>query len=315
MRKFIYIALAALIYIGCEADDPVNPFDNPDLQAPNDSVNIDTLNPSSFAWLHYKVFKPTCSNSGCHDGTFEPDFRTIESSYNTMVYQPVIKNDPANSYEFRVMPGDANQSVLINRLTVDIDGQSGIMPLSVDPNSDWYDNQANYINAIRNWIDNGAKDQFGNSPSAGNRIPQMTGVVAFADGDPTRLPRDAANGSIRVPVGTQSLEIWFGYEDDETPVSSLSGNTIIFSNEVNDFSSSVTENLTIATNPITEVGYFGDPVTYSHKITINPADYGGLHSFIYFRTSVQDADNPMVSIPDDGSFLYIKKYFSLRMVQ
>ncbi|MBK7268515.1 MAG: hypothetical protein IPI07_03030, partial [Flavobacteriales bacterium] len=31
--------------------------------------------------------------SGCHDGTFEPEFRTIASAYNSLVYHPVIAND------------------------------------------------------------------------------------------------------------------------------------------------------------------------------------------------------------------------------
>src|SRR5690606_15940101 len=125
----------------------------------------------------------------------------------------------------------------------------------------------------------------------------------------------AANGSIRVPVGTQSLEIWFAFEDDQTTVTNFAVNEIIFSNEVNNYAGAPVENLTVVSIPKTDVGYFGDPVDYYHKITIDPTDYGILHDFVYFRTSVQDADNPVVSIPDEGSFLYIKKYFSIRMVQ
>ena len=50
---------------------------------------------------------PTCANSGCHDGTFEPDFRTVGSSWNTLVNHPVIANDAAMSLHSGAWcPGD-----------------------------------------------------------------------------------------------------------------------------------------------------------------------------------------------------------------
>lgn len=316
MKKFTIILLAGLfaIIFGCKDEDKDNPFNNPDLQEPVDSVNTDTLTPGSYAYIHYKVFRPTCANSGCHDGTFEPDFRTIESSYNTLVYQPVIKNDPSNSYEFRVKPGSANQSVLMNRLTVDIDGQSGIMPLSIDPTSDWPQMETTYENHIRDWINNGAVDQFGNPPTQGNREPQMLGVVAFADGSSTPLPRGAGNGPIEVPLNTQSLEIWIAFEDDQTPVGQLGINEIKFSNQINDFSSALAQSLTIVGQPISAEGYFGDLVNYHHRITIDPAQYASMGEFSYFRTTVQDDDNDPSQIPNEGSFQYIKEYFAFTRI-
>ena len=73
---------------------------------------------------------PHCANSGCHDGSFEPDFRTIESSYNTLVYQPVIKNNPDGNYQFRVKAGNIDESVLYARLLSNSDGSA-----TFDPNS------------------------------------------------------------------------------------------------------------------------------------------------------------------------------------
>ena len=68
-----------LFGIGCSKGGDDNPFDV-DMETATeqqDTVNIDA---NSIVGLHQNIFKPTCANAGCHDGTFEPDFRTIESS-------------------------------------------------------------------------------------------------------------------------------------------------------------------------------------------------------------------------------------------
>lgn len=316
MRKsllFLLLAFSAFI-ISCEDEAKENPFNNPDLQEPVDTFNTDTLDPRSFAGIHYKIFRPTCANSGCHDGTFEPDFRTIESSYNTLVYQPVIKNDPSNSFEFRVLPGSVSGSVLINRLTVDIDGQSGIMPLSIDPGSDWPSMENTYEGYIRDWINNGARDQFGNPPVQGDREPQMLGVVAFADGGSAPLTRGAGNGPIEVPSSTQSLQIWIAFEDDQQATNQLIYNKIKFSSDINDFATSTEENLSVVGTPITAPGYFGDPVTYYHRITIDPSAYANMGEYAYFRATVQDNSNDPTEIPNQGSFQYIKEYFAFLVI-
>ena len=118
--KWLVIILF-FVFLSCEQDD--NPFNNPDLLPPVDTINNTVIDEESFIGLHTMIFSPTCSNSGCHDGSFEPDFRTIESSYNTLVYQPVIKNDSVNTYTYRVLPGNSGLSALYARLTYDIDGQ------------------------------------------------------------------------------------------------------------------------------------------------------------------------------------------------
>ncbi len=135
-----------------------NPFDLETEETQAEEAAAE-LGPNSLAGIHANVFAPTCANSGCHDGTFEPDFRTIGSTYNTLVYHPVIKNDPQGSFEFRVVPDDVDASQLIARLTYDIDGNSGRMPLAVEPDSDWPDKREEYIDNIKNWIRNGALEQ------------------------------------------------------------------------------------------------------------------------------------------------------------
>lgn len=311
--SYMLIGLIAVLTLQCKKEPFENPFNNPDLAVPPDTVNQIPLVEGSFPWLHQKVFKPTCSNSGCHDGTFEPDFTTIESSYNTLIYQPVVKNDPQQSYQYRVMPGNASASVLVNRITTDIDGQSGIMPLSLDPGSDWPDLKASYVAAIRDWIDAGAPNQFGQLPTAGNQVPQMTGVVAYADALPTPLPRAPGNGPLLVPPGTQTLTIWIGFSDDSTAVNQFTGNTIRFSTSANTFDNSTPQPLNVAVVPLNELGYFGSAVDYWHSIQIDPYQFGTLNEEVFFRAEISDGDNPLLETPGNGSLAYIKSYFSYKI--
>ena len=155
--SFIYFfsALSLVMLYACEKDH-VNPFDEqelPDNTLDSTGVNLD---PTSFDGLHANIFSKNCAQSGCHDGNFEPDFRTIESSYNTLVNQPIIKNDPQSTYQVRVKPGNPSQSVLVARLTFDIDGNSGIMPLIINPDSDWLEKKEEYIQNVKDWIQAGA---------------------------------------------------------------------------------------------------------------------------------------------------------------
>ena len=163
--KLFFKILIPLLIVGVSAckDEYVNPFDQEEEEMEEEEVTED-LDPNSIAGIHANIFSKTCANSGCHDGTFEPDFRTIESSYNTLVNHPIIKNDPQNSYSLRVDPGNPDNSVLMARLNFDIDGNSGVMPLIIDPDSDWPEKKDEYIENIRTWIQNGAKDIFGNDP-------------------------------------------------------------------------------------------------------------------------------------------------------
>ena len=100
MRITLFTLLLTIAFAySCKKDDDdetVNPFQNATLP-PDDNPDTVNLEPGSFAFLHYNIFKPTCANSGCHDGNFEPDFRTISSSYNTLVRQDVIQNDDAGN--------------------------------------------------------------------------------------------------------------------------------------------------------------------------------------------------------------------------
>ena len=312
MRNTILsIAAIILIFMACTKEE-INPFDDPNLQPPDPPVLVDTLDPTSFEGLHYQIFKPTCSNSGCHDGTFEPDFRTIESSYNTLVYHGLIKNNPANDFKFRVYPEKPDSSLLLARLLYDIDGQSGLMPIITDPNSEWPGNKDKHISDIRTWIENGAPDMFGDMPTEASRAPKMLGCMATLSGSFNPIAREENNGRILVPNGTSSIDLWFSFEDDQTPSDQLTVNELKISENPFFNYTIFDENLTIVANPVDGPGYYGDTVTYTHKVTIDPGAYGPLTSYYHFRTYVKDDSNPVEEFPADGSFERFRKYFSYR---
>ncbi len=302
------VGLLLLFISSCSKEAPINPFDDPANQPPDTTANGDTLDPNSFAGLHYNIFKPTCANSGCHDGSFEPDFRTIESSYNTLVYHPIIKNNPAGSFVYRVVPYNVSQSIIMHRLTVDIDGISGIMPLALSPNSDWPEKREQYLQNITTWIQNGAKDMFGNIPVPGNKTPQFLGVVGFANGGGSPLP--IVDNIMRVPLGSASVTVWFSIADDSTATQNLTYNKIKISPLPFGFDTIPETDLTVVSSPITQEGFFGDDVLYYHKTVIDLTEHP--EDQIFMRIYVKDPQHNPVEIPADGSLQYITNYFSFK---
>lgn len=185
MSKRVLIPALFLLFAWSCKPEHINPYDSvvPE-ENPQDAIEYPV---GSFAYLYKNVFKPTCANSGCHDGTFEPDFRTISSSYNTLVHQPVIANDATNSFEYRVVPGDSAASLLHERLLRFLPNSSGIMPLALENNSDWPSKKNEYIAAINSWILAGAPDVAGNpAPSLNtNQLPMNYGLAVFPPGNTT----------------------------------------------------------------------------------------------------------------------------------
>ncbi len=307
------LSLTICLWITSCSKEHENPFDKFEEEVTEDSIPVQ-LDATSIEGLHANIFRPTCANSGCHDGTFEPDFRTVSSTYNTLVYQPIVKNDPQGSYAVRVKPGSVNESMLMARLTIDIDNNSGIMPLAVEPDSDWPNNSDAYIQNVSDWIQAGAKDLFGNSPNTSNQLPQMEGAMARANG--VWLER-SGNGqsSISILETVNSIELFFAFSDDATSSQDLTENTVRFSSQKNDYENAETLNLQVSNSAEQQVGYFGNTVSYYHSITINPQDYASLGETIYFRTKIKDGDNPVIEIPADAGADYIKDYFSFTIIE
>lgn len=311
-------ALVLLITIGwmtsCQIQPvpPPNPFDiYKEMGLDTLDLQPSDLNPISIEGLHDKVFEPTCANSGCHDGTFEPDFRTIESTYNTLVYQPVIKNDPTESYLYRVMPGNVEQSVLWKRLTEDIDGQSGIMPLVENPSSEWESQREVHLENIKQWIEAGAPDMFGNLPELDNLPPFIQGVIGVVEGRGEPLERDGGNGAILIPRSAHQVDLWVSIGDDQTSPLDISFSKVRLSEEVDEFEFAPSLPLD-QISPILEQGFTGEIVPYHHKITIYPREYQA-GKVLFLRIFLQEpGQNDLTEIPRDGSAHYIKDLFSIK---
>jgi hypothetical protein len=103
------------------------------------------------------ILSTSCSMPACHDGSFEPNFSSIASSYNTLVYHPIIKNNKNARFKYRVIPFDALNSVLYERITnccfVNINDR---MPFTLGDTLSKRD-----INKIASWINQGAKSPDG----------------------------------------------------------------------------------------------------------------------------------------------------------
>lgn len=311
-KTFPYLFLIlTLVWSSC-TKDAENPFDNPDNLPPEDTTNIADADPASFVGLHQNIFKPTCANSGCHDGTFEPDFRTIESSYNTLVYHGVIKNDQNGSYQFRVKPGSIAESILWLRLNEDIDGISGIMPLDAfyDPESEWNANKAEHLSDINDWIMNGAPDMFGNPPSSNDQQPGIAGIYAEADGSPVEV-----SDRIYIPLGSNQVSVWFALNDKETSAQNFEYTKVKMSGRVDFVDTLMTEyELQILGSPETHNGFLGDPVSFQHKFDFSAGGFQADTTY-YLRVFVKDPmQTDTTQIPQDGSQFYIKKYFSWQFV-
>lgn len=311
MRYLIIIVFIVLGLSACEKEDlPANPFDQNNEDSTTNTIQLD---PRSIEGLHAKIFAPTCANSGCHDGTFEPDFRTVKSTYYTLVYHDIIKQNPSNILTYRVEPGNANQSAIIERLTVDIGGNSGIMPLVVEPGSDWNDSSQIYIQYIKDWINDGAKDIFGIPSTSTNFKPQISGCIIAESGTSNILTRDI-KGFAKVPANVNAIDILIAVEDIETALSNFDSVAIQTSLSPVDFSLSNTQAFTMVT-PVNLPGYLGQNVDYQFRLTINNLNsLWTTGDVIFMNYLLDDGDNGLVELPGISSMDYLKNYYSFKLM-
>lgn len=316
MKKISLVVVACLlIAVGCKKDDPENPYETLE-SVQVDNPSVDEIPIGNFAWLHGKVFKPTCANSGCHDGTFEPDFRTISSSYNSLVNHPVISNNAAMSFTKRVDPGSASASLLNERLTADIPNSSGMMPLEVDEESDWEELSDSYIAQIQAWINAGAPDMFGNLPTEGSSDlpPIVIGLVTFPSGNTitpyTRDPDGAGIPPIQVEAGL--IDIWVSVYDEVTPMQDIEVNELRYATSLDGLElAAVTPFVT--TDFLTAQDFSGSDVPYFRKATIDLSSANSGQVF-FLRTSFSDGVNNTVDTPNEGSNPFLTAIFALEVL-
>jgi hypothetical protein len=303
-------------------DVPFNPYDTINYGNTPPTYNID---PNSFMGIYNNILSLKCgANDGaCHDGTFEPDYRSIQSAYNTLVYQRPIKNiiesingnDTTWVYPYRVTPGYPDISWLHYRVTTN-DVNLGRMPLYDTPLT------TAEVNNIRQWILDGAKDAFGNSPVIPSVEPFFFGIVAYVN-DVNGVRLDTARATIVDPMifpANTTVDIWFGVADYTAQYelvfgSELQYNKVRFSNHLYDYSQSQLENLIVmplwaphmAPTPFDPNGAL---LPYYQHIYINTADYATGET-VYMRIYVKDVDHDIpTEIPESGSQLYLLTYFS-----
>ncbi|HIF14117.1 MAG TPA: hypothetical protein EYQ86_01765, partial [Bacteroidetes bacterium] len=107
----LLLILSLIVFFACNKTEKIiernytglptsNPYD--EIEYDDSLIQSITLDSFSIAGLHSYIFEVKCADPACHDGSFDPDFRSIQSTYNTLVYQEVIKK--LNPWEFRVVP-------------------------------------------------------------------------------------------------------------------------------------------------------------------------------------------------------------------
>lgn len=184
--SFFFFASLAMLLLACTKEDiPENPYDAVDYSVKGDPQVA--LDPNSIAGLHKNILFPKCANPGCHDGTFEPDYRTIESSYATLVYQPVNKTtlDTVKIFSQRVIPNNVADSWLIERLET---STTEYMPSNATRLT------TAEIDHFKSWINGGCKDMNGNVAVKPNLPPNIIGYGAV-DSVFSRLDTNRLNGN------------------------------------------------------------------------------------------------------------------------
>lgn len=315
MKNLILTCFVLMTWVACkktEVDNSPNPYSDWEYDIPKDKDSLQIPAANTIAGLYANIFKPSCANSGCHDGNFEPDFRTIESSYNSLVNKKVIKQDSLSEFEYRVVVGNADKSMLIQRLTIDLNGNSGIMPLSIDPNSDWIEKKEEYIKNIKDWINQGAKDILGNSDPQVDLKPTLKGFVVCEKGSTTPLPRSGAFGPVVIPFGVSDIDIWFAFEDENNSSMNLQYNKIKYNINLEEINNGAEYDLSVLSGP-SFIGVDNKSHTFTHKVTLKTNELGKQGDVIWFRAYVQDASNDILEYPSQNSIFRLKTYCTIRL--
>lgn len=287
-RTFTLISVMALTVIAllysCKSDEePVNPFDS--VTHNTNSTTDPTPDPNSITGLYKNIFSVRCANPGCHDGTFEPDFRTIESSYSTLVYQPVNKFtlDSAKIFSLRCIPYNTDDSWLVERLVT--------QTTEYMPSNSVRLSQSD-IDHVKNWINAGCPDQNGDLPVKPNLQPNVVGYVV-TDSVLNRIDTNRVGGfyfnSFIVEQGKTMTFIFAALDTadgaDGTDPSLFTVKKIKFSTSKNDFSNAITVN---ATQYIP---------AYTAWLASVPFSNWTSGQTVYFRIYVNDGDHV-----DDAEF-------------
>lgn len=299
--------------------DTFNPFDT--ITYPDEMVPDIEVDSTSFLGLHTYIFSRSCNQPACHDGTFEPDFRTVQSAYNTLVLHPPKKNFASNPLPYRVMPGNPQESMMYRRITEHNPPNFEQMPSSGIPLED------HLIANVKTWIENGAKDIYDRDPMQSSVQPTSFGLVAFNEAE-DRIDTNRGGNNFNPFQVTQQdgvITAWFFYLDVTPAQDTVYGNTleynkIQFSNNPVDFSEAKEFDLEKVLFPLLEDSVFSIPLGFNlpfyHKIEIDPYSLGfSPGEVIYMRTYVQDSDHDEpTEIPESDSQFALQTYFAFLLM-
>lgn len=311
MKKTIYLILLVIglgFFNRCtkETPEPENPFSK--IDHPSSPTNPDTVGPATIVGLHRNIFLTKCAVPGCHDGNFEPDFRTVESSYQTLVYAPIIKNNLANSFEFRVIPFEKEQSVLYERVTnCCFVNENDRMPQdnigTALPQND--------INNIGAWIANGARNSKGEVSPKPDKEPLLQLFFAISTNfqinysDVSFRPDNQPYNPFVLPSGVNNFFIFVPVSDDNTAINQLQNSKLLFSTMMDDFSNAITLNGSYLQIP-------DDPNVKGFIFTIDTSVFpAGVQHFMRFRINDPALPGVTTEFPKNSTTIYYKGFWSM----
>ena len=214
MRTLFAVTLFVSVGLGC--GDELEPGgDGVDAGAVDDPLVFDEpAAAGSLEELQRDIIQERCSGERglCHNGQFEPNLSTTANTYAWMVQRPSIENFD----KLRVMPGDPDNSFLIDKLrNRDVGTQ---MPLGAEPLTE------DEIARFETWINDGAlRDPAASGAPSLNNPPKTPEIAIFVG--LTRIDRP---GLFTVPGG-QTLTFRHSVEDFETPDESIFVGALIVS--------------------------------------------------------------------------------------
>ncbi|MGB0918412.1 MAG: hypothetical protein ACPGU4_12540 [Flavobacteriales bacterium] len=307
-------ALVVVTIVSCNVEDelPPNPYDGIDYPTP--SAPTDTLNPNGIIAIHRDILHPRCAVPGCHDGHFEPDFRTVQSASSTTVYARIAKNNADSTFAFRVVPYDTAQSALHERITnccfANVNDRMPQDNIGVPLESE-------YVSRIENWILNGAQNMFGQVAELPNQAPQvayfaavdtfeLNAVITAANAE---FPLSAAGNRIDgvyynpfVLQANQNFAMLIAIEDDSTALADLQVNKLKFSYEADNFSPSASGYYEQTAQ------FFSIPGFEIWYVELNASIFNP-NEVVYMRYYVSDGESE-TEMPRDDMVIQLKTFWS-----
>jgi hypothetical protein len=309
-KVLVFVLVIGVVFFACKKDEQEvqkNPYDDVVYNV-EDSTVVDTLDKNEIASIHKEIFHPKCAVPACHDGSFEPNFSTVVSSYSSLVYHPIDKNNVAETFSYRVVPSNSASSVLYERIsnccfvnTNDRMPQSSIGVALPDDD----------IARIKAWIDNGAKDISGNIASEPDNEPVFQYVYVIKDegfpgvwntrvlsGDTNRVG-DIWYGAIILDTN-MSVVLTVGVTDDKTDLADLTNMRLLLSYDKDDFST-----------PLKTIN--SDYLAFQDGKWYNTFSTSGIleNTIVYMRYYINDGKHTDdTEYPADYTPDYFKSYWS-----